>query len=105
MDGLAASAPAKLYRGTGTGFTDVSTASGIGSIYAAGGSWGDYDKDGRVDLFYVTEDNPFGGPGYILHNNANGTFTSPGGYVEVPYSNSPLWADFDDDGDLDLAHG
>ena len=44
-----------------------------GSIYAGMGvDWGDYDNDGRPDLFVATYHNE---PKSLFHNNGNGTFT------------------------------
>ncbi len=94
-----------LYHNNGDGtFTDRSTASGIGAPegFWTGAAWGDYDKDGLLDLYvtgyvqftrqkstkagvsgkYDVENpasiNPLAFPGernLLFHNNGNGTFT------------------------------
>ncbi len=94
-----------LYHGNGDGiFTDRSAASGIGvpDGFWTGAAWGDYDHDGRLDLYvtgyvqftrqkstragvsgkYDVENpasiNPLAFPGernLLFHNNGNGTFT------------------------------
>ncbi len=52
-------------------FTDVTQKSGAGiSGWGQGVCAGDYDNDGRTDL-YVT----FWGSSVLLHNNGDGTFT------------------------------
>lgn len=94
----------KLYRGLGNGtFVDVSSASGINN--AAGQRsccWGDYDNDGYLDLYVVCR----AGVGNALYrNNGNGTFTladdrATGLGVDCL---DACFADFDNDGDLDLA--
>jgi tetratricopeptide (TPR) repeat protein len=74
-----------LYRNNGNGtFTDVSAASGIGGPegFWAGAAWGDYDRDGRLDL-YVT--------GYVKFQRKSKTSAVNGGYdVENPASINPL---------------
>jgi hypothetical protein len=71
-------------------------------------AWGDYDGDGWVDLFagyntFKTDPEP----DRLYHNNGDGTFTRilDGGIADdaVPsYTMSAVWADFENDGDLDL---
>ncbi len=95
-----------LYRGLGNcKFEDVTEKSGLGEItgFATGAAWGDYDRDGHVDLFvsrYVHVDmnhlpafgsdekfcrfkgvlvqcGPWGMQGesdYLFHNRGDGTF-------------------------------
>ena len=74
-------------------------------------AWGDYDKDGFLDL-YVTNHQEIEGTGAgsqdrLFHNNGDGTFTDVsyllggddnlGGYGFVA-----TWTDYDNDGDLDI---
>jgi hypothetical protein len=87
-------------RGNGT-FDDVTASSGIRHLgYGMGACAGDYDNDGRVDL-YVTSV----GPNTLYRNAGGGTFTDATRAARV---GSPLWstgcafADLDKDGDLDL---
>jgi hypothetical protein len=96
-----------LYRGLGNcKFEDVTEKTGLGGItgFATGAAWGDYDRDGHVDLFvsrytHVDMDHlpafgsdekfcrfkgvlvqcgPWGMPGeagnYLFHNRGDGTF-------------------------------
>jgi hypothetical protein len=97
-----------LYRNRGDGqFTRIATnlfdGPGVQQLSVA---WGDYDNDGFVDM-YVPTAIAGSGPYYdmLFHNNGNGTFAritnSP--VVTDPTANQgALWADFDNDGDLDL---
>lgn len=96
-------------------FVDVSASAGITVTHRAffkmdaktgylgiGQAWGDYDNDGWVDL-YVTgnlDENA------LYHNNQDGTFSvSPfSAQVSLPGATSGgvTWADYDNDGWLDL---
>ena len=127
-----------LYRNNGDGtFTDVTKQAGLSndSQWASGAAFGDYDRDGWVDLFvahYVDfhlDDLPaFGsrqtckyrgvdvqcGPrglkgssSNLYHNNGDGTFadvSKQSGIRDSPnaFGLTAVWADFNDDGHLDL---
>ena len=96
-----------LYRNSGDGtFRDVTQASGTAASnnrsYKTGVAAGDYDNDGRVDL-YVTAL----GPNTLFRNNGDGTFadvTAAAGVAGPPaeWSTSTGFLDYDRDGDLDL---
>jgi tetratricopeptide (TPR) repeat protein len=95
----------RLFRNRRDGtFEDVTVASGIARIgrgYAFGVAVGDYDGDGHPDLFITR----FGSYA-LLRNQGDGTFVDTtdraglGGDRDWP--TSATFADFDDDGDLDL---
>ena len=114
-------------------FKDESKKSGLGSIqgFWEGASWGDYDKDGNIDLYvcgyvkYNQSDknpqsrrdndneppdiNPLSFPperNLLYHNNGNGTFTETAAHAGVAdpagKSLSASWCDFNNDGWPDL---
>jgi len=65
-------------------------------------AWGDYDRDGYLDLYVVNA-----GPDYnsLFHNEGDGTFTKISGDPSVSFLEScdcVTWGDYDNDGDLDL---
>ena len=97
-------APAhRLYRNLGQWrFEDVTAAAGLAcpSGYGIGCTVGDYDGDGREDL-YVTQV----GFNRLYRNRGNGTFedvTTRAGVAVNRFSTSAAFVDVDQDGDLDL---
>jgi hypothetical protein len=110
-------------------FTDVSLEAGLDHVQAAvrvepfclldnpnqpgGGDWctpermtggiavGDYDRDGKSDLFITRLDDP----DLLLHNEGDGTFVdraADAGITADTPSNGAAWIDADRDGDLDI---
>ncbi|MGZ5508025.1 MAG: immunoglobulin domain-containing protein, partial [Limisphaerales bacterium] len=64
--------------------------------------WGDYDNDGRLDLFLSGWDTNFMPHTYLFHNDGNGAFSSvAAAFTDIVYS-SAEWVDFDNDGYLDI---
>ena len=64
-------------------------------------SWGDFDADGFADIVLNGET----GQGYgmmIMHNNHDGTFTRHSAQFPGIAFGKVLWADFDNDGFLDI---
>ncbi len=94
----------------GLSFTDVSAAAGIGGAAAAGGhgaAFADVDGDGDLDI-YVTNTPGTGihAPNYLYINLGNGRFSEQAAARGVDGtdlgSHGALFADLDNDGDLDL---
>lgn len=85
-------------------FRDVTTESGLNqnnTRYSFCCAWGDYDRDGRPDLYVV---NDFGRKN-LYRNNGDGTFTdvAPQEKAEdVGAGMSVSWLDYDNDGTDDL---
>jgi hypothetical protein len=96
-------------KGRGT-FEDVTLAAGLGDpIASQSAAWGDYDNDGKLDLYVVGEyhqDRP--DPrnlSRLYHNNGNGTFSNvaaKAGVGNEGWAKGAAWGDYDDDGKLDL---
>ncbi|TWT73985.1 CRTAC1 family protein [Allorhodopirellula solitaria] len=92
-----------LYRNDDGEFVDVTAGSGIDiPIYAMGAAVGDYDNDGRVDIFITAV-----GANHLFHNQGDGTFVDVSESAGVAgdedrWSSSAGWFDYDNDGDLDL---
>ena len=91
----------QLIEGGRLRFTDVTDRAGVGHRgWDMGAAIGDYDNDGRLDL-YVTGF----GPNVLYHNNGDGTFsdvTGAAGVDDPRWSTSAAFVDYDRDGDLDL---
>lgn len=88
--------------GTFTKITEGQVVSDDGSSY--GCTWGDYDNSGFPDLFVSN----YNESNFLYQNSGDGTFTkitdSPV-VNDATWSGGGAWADFDNDGDLDLFVG
>lgn len=74
-------------------------------VMSESGTWGDYDNDGDLDLF--VGDGGFDLPrmNSLYRNEGNGNFNEVTAFAmpsEPSYSTSTSWADYDNDGFLDL---
>ena len=95
--------PAALFRNRGDGtFVDVARTAGVDrTAFTKGAAWGDYDGDGRPDL-YVSN---YAGDNFLYHNRGDGTFAEVAAAmgVQKPIMSFPTWFwDYDNDGRLDL---
>ena len=97
-------------RGDNT-FEDVTETAGMLSFHPTQtASWGDYDNDGRLDLFIGNETTPNSPreryhPCELYHNEGNGKFSEvakENGLAVVGFVKGVAWADIDNDGDQDL---
>ena len=92
---------AALYRNDGEGkFEDAAAGSGLDiPIFGMGAAVGDYDNDGRVDVFVTAV-----GGNRLFHNEGQGKFRAVDTMGDQ-WSTAAAWLDFDNDGDLDLFVG
>jgi hypothetical protein len=95
-------ATAALYRNDGRGgFTDITRGSGLDvPIYGIGVSVGDYDNDGRDDVYLTALEGD-----RLFHNEGGGRFrdvTAASGIRNASFGTSAAWLDYDKDGRIDL---
>ena len=97
-------APNVLYRNNGDGtFTNTADAAGVADTgNSLGTAWGDYDKDGHIDLHVVN----YGQSNVLYRNNGDGTFTdvTPMTGMNLPVTDAfvTFFLDVDNDADLDI---
>ena len=92
-----------LYRNNGDGtFSNIASSAGVNDFGNGSGiAWGDYNNDGYLDL-HVTN---FGQANRLYQNNGDMTFEEVGSIAGVNDSgggHSGAWADYDNDGHIDL---
>ncbi len=99
--------PDVLWQNQGDGsFKNVAPGTALaGEYHSTTAAWGDYDNDGWPDLFvtsYLADQVEV--PDHLFHND-HGRFVNliPAAMLEKGASHGIAWADFDADGDLDLA--
>lgn len=97
----------QVWRNVGNGiFTNI--GAGLPGVRAGSLAWGDYDKDGWLDILLAGAVSGTGGTNEIWRNLGDGIFTNinaglPGienVFGEVP--TSTVWGDYDNDGWLDI---
>jgi hypothetical protein len=96
--------PNRLFHNNGDGtFTETTEQAGLKTMWPTiGCAWGDYDNDGRPDLFLSNAM----GHSQLFHNNGDGTFTDVSehaGVTESCFGTPAVWWDYDNDGWMDIA--
>ena len=96
-----------LYRNEGTGpdglprFRDVTREAGLQRVfYGMGAAVGDFDNDGRDDVYVTALERNF-----LFHNLGGGRFeeiAAKAGVADSGWGTSAAWLDYDGDGLLDL---
>ena len=89
----------KIYRNDSGVFSDINA--GLVGVEYSSLDWGDYDRDGYLDLLLTG----YNGSTYltkIYHNNGNSTFTDIAANVIGVDSGQAKWGDMNNDGLLDI---
>jgi FG-GAP-like repeat len=83
-------------------FTDVTSGAGVGDRgWGLAGAWGDYDNDGRPDLYVANEY----GFSVLYHNTGDGTFEDASEKTGARVRTAGMgvaWGDIDGDANLDI---
>ena len=92
-----------LYRNNGDGtFSEIGVLAGVADIRDSQHAvWGDYDNNGRLDLYVVNREQN----NTLYRNNGDGTFVEIAGLLGLDNTDigkSATWIDYDNDGRLDL---
>lgn len=92
----------RLYRNNGNSFTQV-FSNQLTHVYNSSADWGDIDNDGDPDL--IITGNRYGSRiAWIYRNNGNSGFSHVyNGQITGIENGEAKWADFNNDGKLDLA--
>jgi hypothetical protein len=95
----------RLYRNDGGMFVEIADEAGVSDLAdTRGTAWGDYDADGRPDLF-VGFSRKSGSAAKLYRNEGDGRFRDVAhdlGIHVVGEARQISWIDFDNDGRLDL---
>ncbi len=96
-------AASKIYKNNGNNTFSEQVTMNIPGVYYSSCAWGDFNNDDLLDFIITGYNQSLGTISRVYKNNGNNSFT----WVEsisltgVFYS-SASWADYDNDGDLDL---
>jgi hypothetical protein len=93
----------RLYHNERDGtFVDKAAEAGVlNNRWAKGSAWGDYDDDGRIDLFVSN----MGAAPRLYHNDGEGKFRDVAGALKIegpPHGFTCMFWDYDNDGRLDV---
>ncbi|MEJ1928815.1 FG-GAP-like repeat-containing protein [Nostoc sp. NIES-2111] len=103
-DNTASTSTTKLYQNTGGTFTAVAST-GLDNFGFSSVAWGDYDNDGDLDLLMSGYDATVSARTVKVYtNNGSGSFTANSSSFTGASFASAAWADFDNDGDLDVSY-
>jgi hypothetical protein len=101
---LTGSFVSKVYRNNGSAatpaFTD--TEAGLGPVATASAACGDYDNDGDLDILLNGDDESWIPVSKVYRNDGAFSFTDIGAGLMGLNAGSVAWADYDNDGDLDI---
>ena len=90
----------RIYRNDGGTLVDV--GAGLMGLLWSSAAWGDYDNDGDLDIVTFGYDAVGTVTRSFLYRNDAGTFVDSGAVFHNLFLGTLSWADYDNDGDLDL---
>jgi uncharacterized repeat protein (TIGR01451 family) len=104
-NGSSTGAVAKVYRNdgpaAGAGWNFVDSGVALTGVHQSSVAWGDYDKDGDLDILLTGAGSGGVRVAKVYRNDAGSFVDSSAGLTGVADS-SVAWGDYDNDGDLDI---
>ncbi|MCF3586289.1 FG-GAP repeat domain-containing protein [Planktothrix agardhii] len=102
-DGNSYNEISKLYKNTGSGFTEDTTIS-LPGVWASSVAWADYNGDGKPDLLLTGEDGlySYNRISKLYKNTGNGFTEDTSVSLPGVYWSSVAWADYNGDGKQDF---
>ena len=95
----------RIYQNKGNNIFSEQTSIKMIGFYGGGADWGDFDKDGDMDLILSGNNGIPNSQSVavtrIYRNNGNNTFTEQTGIADL-YGSSVQWGDYNSDGFLDI---
>ncbi len=92
----------RVYRNDGGGVFTWEENAGMPGVSNGSAAWADYDGDGAPDILLTGMSGSLR-IARLYHNDGGGVFSQePGAVLPGVTTGSVAWADYDDDGDLDL---
>src|SRR5665213_1965425 len=99
-NGFGSGAITQLWRNLGNGsFTNIATS--VPGVSQGAVAWGDFNQDGKLDIL-LTGYSPTGVVCQVWRNLGNGSFTNMNVGLPGVYQSSAAFADYDNDGKLDI---
>ncbi|MDB6026479.1 MAG: regulatory domain of in-like proprotein convertase [Verrucomicrobiales bacterium] len=92
----------RILRNTGNGFTNI--AADLPGVGTPGVMWGDYDNDGRLDVFLSGRTNYSASvpSSQLCRNTDTGFVRINEGFAPISFSGANAWGDYNNDGKLDM---
>ena len=94
----------RVYANMGSGFFVMDSTIVLQGVWDGDVEWVDFDKDGDIDILVSGRDNfTSGSASYFYENTGNNQFELQTDFnIQATHIGELAWADYDNDGDLDL---
>lgn len=93
---------ARIYRNNGSGVFAEISGTGLLPVRNSSFDWGDYNKDGFPDLLISGNNGTQAICNVYRNNSGNGTFTPLAASISGIQNGKAVWADYNEDGNLDF---
>jgi predicted nucleotidyltransferase len=89
----------RIFRNDNGNFVDINA--NLAGVFDSSTAWGDYDRDGDLDIL-LTGVSSSNNPITKIYRNDNGTFIDINANLSGVAYSAVAWGDYDNDGDLDI---